>query len=93
MKPRITMATTKDGTLEIFVNEAGRDLLVKELLGLSRTSDHFHFSPEEYAMEVPVQTVAYSDGDKIHGWGTFLFRPDDWDAQYFPHVLQSKPRE
>jgi hypothetical protein len=46
MKPRITINTTADGELEIWVNEAGRDLLVKELQHLSERSDHFHLHPE-----------------------------------------------
>jgi hypothetical protein len=41
MKPRITMNLTADGELEIWINEAGRDLLVRELEGLSQTSEHF----------------------------------------------------
>jgi hypothetical protein len=90
MKARITFSTSSNGTLEVFVNEAGRDLLVEELKHLSRKSDHFHFGPEEYGMEVPVQTRPYHEGDTVHEWGKVLFRPDEWDAQYFPHVLQSQ---
>ena len=90
MKARITFSTKKDGFLEIFVNEAGRDLLVAELNGLNKTWDHFHFEPEEFSMGVPVQTIAYCDGDTIHGRGKVLFRPDEWDQEHFPHVLQTK---
>ena len=88
MKPRVTINTTQDGRLEIWLNEAGRDLLVWKLQHLSERSDHFHFCPEELDGEVPVQNRAYQDGDQIIEWGKVLFRPDEWDMRYFPHVLQ-----
>ena len=87
MKPRITINSNNDGELEIWLNEAGRDLLVKELKHLSERSDHFHFAPEEFDGEVPVQTRPYREGDQIIGWGKVMFRPDEWDAEHFPHVL------
>jgi hypothetical protein len=85
--PRITISRSKDGELEILVNEAGRDLLVHELQRLSETSDHFHFAPEDFDGEVPVRSKAYRDGDEVIEWGKVSFRPDAWDAEYFPHVL------
>jgi hypothetical protein len=86
MKPRITINSNKDGELEIWPNEAGRDLLVKELQHLSERSDHFHFGPEKFDGEVPIQTRAYREGDVIIECGNVMLRPDEWDAQYFPHV-------
>ncbi|MDU7519903.1 MAG: hypothetical protein E7K72_00685 [Roseomonas mucosa] len=86
MKPRITVSTSADGELEIWLNEAGRDLLVRQLQGLHAGSDHFHLQPEGYD-EVPLQGRAYRDGDRVFEWGKVLFRPDDWDRQHFPHVL------
>jgi hypothetical protein len=87
MGPRITISRGKDGELEIHVNEAGRDLLVKELLHLSESSDHFHFMPEEMDGEVPVRNRPYRDDDEIIEWGKVIFRPDAWDTRYFPHVM------
>jgi hypothetical protein len=87
MKPRITINTRPDGELEIWLNEAGRDLLVRQLQHLSEQSDHFHFGPEDLDGEVPVQSRAYRDGDQVIEWGKVLFRPDEWDAEHFPHVL------
>ena len=87
MRPRITISKSPGGELEIHVNEAGRDLLVKELLHLSEKSDHFHFGPEELESEVPVRNRPYREGDEIIEWGKVLFRPDAWDAQYYPHVM------
>jgi hypothetical protein len=91
MKPRITItARHTDGLLEIWVNEAGRDLLVEGLQSLNEKWDHFHLGTEETAMDVPVQTIPYRDGDVAHARGKVLFRPDKWDAEYFPHVLTLK---
>lgn len=85
--PRITLSRNAEGELEILINEAGRDLLVRELQHLSESSDHFHLGPEELGGEVPVQTKPYSAGDEIIEWGKVLFRPDKWDEEHFPHVI------
>jgi hypothetical protein len=91
-RPRITLSRSQQGELEIWVNEAGRDLLVRELQHLSEASDHFHFGPEDLDGEVPVQSKAYRPDDEIFEWGKVLFRPDKWDAAYYPHVLGSAPK-
>jgi hypothetical protein len=31
--------------------------------------------------------IAYRKGDEIIEWGKVMLRPDRWDAQYYPHVL------
>lgn len=87
MIPRITINTTTDGELEIWVNEPGRELLVRELQQLSVQNDHFHLMPEGSDSEVPLRNRPYSKGDRIIEWGKVMFRPDEWDALYFPHVL------
>jgi len=89
MKPRITINTSAEGELEISLNEAGRDLLMRELQHLSESSDHFHFGPEDFGSEVPVRNRPYRKGDKIIEYGKVMFRPDKWDAEYFPHVLDA----
>ena len=86
-RPRITLGRNADGELEIWLNEAGRDLLVRELQNLSESSDHFHLEPEGLGGEVPLQSKGYRPGDEVLDRGKVLFRPDRWDAQYFPHVL------
>ena len=93
MRPRITISTSNAGELEIWVNEAGRDLLVRELLGLSERNDHFHFMPEDAGGEVPVRNRPYRGGDEIIEWGKVMLRPDGWDAQHFPHVLDDAAQE
>ena len=93
MRPRITINRTKEGELELWLNPAGRDLLVRELQHLSEKSDHFNFMPEEMDGEVPVRNRAYRDGDEIIEWAKVMFRPDEWDERYFPHVLDPPPRD
>ena len=88
MKPRITINTNGNGELELWLNPTGRDLL-RELQRLSKESDHFHFGPADLDGEVPVQSTAYRDGDKVIEWGKVMFRPNEWDADHFPHVLTS----
>jgi hypothetical protein len=86
MKPRITISTTPSGQLEIWVNEPGRNLLVKELQGLSKKSDHFHLGTFEGA-GVEMEDKAYNPTDTIVHAAKVLFRPDEWDQRHFPHVL------
>lgn len=93
MTPRITINLNKDGELEIWLNPAGRDRLVHELEALDERNDHFHLQPAELeGQEVTVQSIPYQNGDKLIEWGKVLFRLDEWDRQYFPHVLPAEPR-
>lgn len=92
MIPRVTLCARADGAFEIYLNEAGRDLLVKELQGLDQRWDHFHLDhfgdPEmAFATDVPLSVIAYNEGDDVFSSGKVLLRPDEWDAEYFPHVL------
>ncbi|HPA37748.1 MAG TPA: hypothetical protein PLV04_03315 [Phenylobacterium sp.] len=87
MPPRITFTLT-DGSLDIYLNPEGRDLLVRELQGLSERNDHVHFGPAEMEYEVPTRPIAYREGEVVVEWGKILFRPDEWDAKYYPHVLE-----
>jgi hypothetical protein len=87
VKPRITLNLTAGGALEIWLNEAGRDLLVRELNALSQTSEHFHFGPSDLGGEVEVSSRAYRPTDKVIEFGKVLFRTDEWDRQYYPHVI------
>jgi hypothetical protein len=92
MKPRITISQTKDGDLQVWLNPAGRDLLVRKLQGLSETNDHIHLTPAGLDGDVEVQSRAYHEDDQVIQWAKFLFRPDEWDTRYFPHVMDSKVR-
>jgi hypothetical protein len=92
MKARVTVCVRADGTFEILMNEAGRDLVVKELQRLDRRWDHFHLDhyadPEiADATDVALSVVPYRDDDTCLENGKVLLRPDEWDREYFPHVL------
>lgn len=93
-KPRITVAVRKDengqpAEVYFYLNPEGRDLLVTELQHLSERSDHFHMHPAEWEMEVPLEMQAYAPSEEtLPGHVKMMFRTDDWDRQYFPHVMQ-----
>jgi hypothetical protein len=91
MKARITVSISEEDTLEIFMNEAGRDLLVKELQLLNRSWDHFHLGPEGFDVDVELRSIPYTSGSKVYDWGKVLLRPDDWDQTHYPHVMISSP--
>ena len=92
-KPRITFAIERSksgglGELQIYLNPEGRDLLVEELTGLNERWDHIHLQDENWTVDVPLRTRAYHlEREEIIDCVKILFRPDDWDAKYFPHVL------
>ena len=78
MSARITINLTAGGEFEIWLNEAGRDLLIRELQRLSDRNDHFHFGPEDTG-EVVVSSIPYQPDDRILEYGKVLFRTDAWD--------------
>lgn len=86
MTARITMNLNTKGELEIWLNPEGRDILVRELQGLTETKDHFHLGPRTFG-EVEVSNRPYRSDDKLLMYGKILFRTDAWDAEYFQHVL------
>lgn len=88
MAARIHINRNAHGEVELWLNEEGRDLLVKELGRLGPEHEHFHLGPSGDQPEVPLQTVPYRPDDEVFAWGKVLFRLDEWDAQYFPHVLE-----
>jgi hypothetical protein len=88
MKPRVTINLTSAGELEIHLNAEGRDLFVKELQALNKGNEHFHMGTEdEYFEEIELSKIPYRSDDKILAWAKVLFRSDEWDRQYCPHVF------
>lgn len=83
MSPRITIYMSERGELEIWLNEQGRDLLVRELRALSEQSDHFHLGTFDGA-EIKMSDRAYRPTDKIVHSAKVCFRPDDWDRHGLP---------
>jgi hypothetical protein len=86
MKARITVNTTKDDQIEIWLNEAGRDLLVKQLLGLNEHNEHLHLGTWPL-VDIELAERAYRPGDKVLDAGKVYFRTDEWDREHFPHVI------
>ena len=64
MAPRITISTTPDGELELWLNDEGRDQLVRELMALSAKSDYIHLGSFEGA-EVRTGARAYRPTDTV----------------------------
>ena len=94
MAARVTVCERPDGSFEILLNEEGRDAMMRELQRLDRQSEHFHLDhfeePEmEFATDIPLAATPYNEGDKVFTVGKVLLRPDDWDAEHFPHVMPS----
>ncbi|MES2033749.1 MAG: hypothetical protein V4466_06215 [Pseudomonadota bacterium] len=88
MKPRITI-NMADGELELWLNEAGRDLLVEQLKGLSARSDHLHLWTWGEG-DLPLSDRLYRSTDKIVDTAKIMLRLDDWDREYFPHVMDAE---
>lgn len=89
MGARITVNVTAGGVLEVWLNEEGRDLLVRELQSLDAKHDHLHLAPEGMG-DVGVSTRPYRPDDKVLDWGKIYFRLDEWDQKYFPHVMSER---
>jgi hypothetical protein len=98
MRARITVSVRPDGYFEIYVNEAGRELLIKELEGLNQRRDHFHLDHYDDAdiadaTDVALSPIPYRADDRVLLNGRVLFRLDEWDVKYFPHVMTEPDNE
>lgn len=94
MTPRVTICLTGDGTLEILLNEAGRDLLMNQLRKLDRQWDHFHLDHYSHpdiadATDIALSGKPYRQDDSVLKNAKILLRSDDWDREYFPHVFEN----
>ena len=94
MAARITICICADGSFELLLNEAGRDLMIEELKRLDRKWDHFHLDHYDDpdiadATDLILSAIPYRDDDKVIEHGKILLRPDDWDHEYFPHVMKA----
>jgi hypothetical protein len=88
MAARITINLGDNDSLEIHLNEEGRDLLVRELQGLNASNDHLHLAPQGHRWaDVELRSQPYRAGDKALEWGKIFFRLDAWDREHCPHVL------
>jgi hypothetical protein len=87
MKPRITFAIGEGGELQVYFNEAGRDLLVSEIQRLSEESDNCHLGTWE-GSECELSAIPYRATDTIVHAVKVALRPDKWDKQWYPHVME-----
>ena len=69
----------------------GRDVLIRELQELDEDHEHFHLMPKEWGgAEIEVSLKAYRSTDRVLECGKVYFRADEWDREYFPHVLEKE---
>jgi hypothetical protein len=77
---------------QIYLNPEARQWLIAQLNKLDRRDDHFHvFSFEDWD-GLQLSDIPYSPNDKTVPALKVLLRQDDWDEQYFPHVMEP-PKE
>jgi hypothetical protein len=86
MKPRITINETSGGSLEIWFNELGRDLLVNKLQALNEKNSELHLS-HSMGGKVELEYRPYRDTDRVFLYAKVLFRTEKWDRIHYPHVL------
>lgn len=86
-KPRITMTISDHGSFfELYVNEAGRSKLINALQALDEDNEHLHLDPDGIG-DLLMSTKAYNSGQTVIAYGKIYLRKDEWDAEYYPHVL------
>lgn len=86
-KPRITMTISDGGSFfELYVNDAGRLKLIRELQALDEANEHLHLDPDGIG-DVLMSTKAYNDTQTVVSYGKIYLRKDEWDAEHYPHVL------
>ncbi len=95
-KPRITvslLAHQNDQTPSVYVylNQAGRDLLVEALSSLDHINEHLHLQAEDWTIDLPLRSIPYDpSNESVVDDVKIMFRLDEWDRQYFPHVMRDK---
>jgi hypothetical protein len=93
-KPRITVTLAAGGDdqppqVRLYLNPEGRDLLVRELNRLDEQWDHLHLQNTKWTVELPLQMIAYEPAmEDVADDVQIMLRPDKWDADHFPHVLE-----
>jgi hypothetical protein len=96
-RPRITLDIDqgpdgKPNELCIYVNESGRMALIELLQGLSATSDHEHLLARSWSLDdIGLDEVAYRDEARVIDAAKILFRPDAWDEEHYPKVMNNQP--
>jgi len=96
-RPRMTVQVGSgsglDSEVEIYLNPEARRILIAELTKLDRTNDHFHVFSFDDSNGLQLSEIPYSTGDMPVCALKVLLRYDDWDAEYFPHVMEPPSNE
>ena len=86
-----TDAESKPSEVLLYLNESGLEALIRELQALSKSNDHFHCFAREWGEPDDVLCVKpYSASGITVGHLKVLFRPDDWDQEYYPHLFEDR---
>jgi hypothetical protein len=93
MKARITIELNSKGELEIWLNPEGREELIKALQALDAGDEHFHMGTPDSYFEVELSPRTYDPTCKIIEECKVLYRTDEWDRQYYPHVFGPESEE
>lgn len=87
-RPRLTVQI--DGSEVILcLNPEARTRLISELQSLGRDNDHFHVLGPEAGDVLHTSQIPYVPGDRLAYALKVCLRYDDWDAEHFPHVMNS----
>jgi hypothetical protein len=94
MKPRITVTVDRSDNgepvaVEIYVNPAGRDHLMEQLAALDSSHEHFHMFSRAWGSDELGQN-AYDPQKPVVHHLKVLFRLDEWDQEFFPHVMKDQ---
>jgi hypothetical protein len=84
----MTMNLTADGELELWINEAGRDLLVRELQNLNEKNEHFHLFPVERLIRRRSLTARRT---RSFGLVRYCSVPRNGTRSTFPTSLEIEP--
>lgn len=89
-RPRLTVQI--DGSeVVLYLNPEARSRLLAELLHLDRRNDHLHVLGPEVGDELHLSQIPYGRDAQLAYSMKVCIRYDDWDDEYFPHVMASPP--
>lgn len=87
--PSITIEVPNAGNPEevfVYLNPEGVEQLISDLQNLSEKRDHFHLFSEDWGGD-DLSTEKYDAKATTVKHLKVMFRLDEWDEKYFPHVM------
>lgn len=94
-RPRLTITVKKSrdgspGEVALYLNPEARAEFIRQLQALDETDDHFHMMVSDWGdADVALDMTPYTDAEHLIQSAKVMLRYDSWDAEYFPHVMQS----